>query len=286
MKVELNLPFTYDFDRALERLSGTPVNSVDIHLRLARMPMEEGNLVSVRATGTSQEPNFLIEGVKDEEQLKRIKWVFHFEESLDGIATHFAQTDLAPIFQEHRGTPLVRSFSLYGELMKSIIHQQLNLKFANTLLMRFVEKYGSQQEGVWRYPSPEKIATVTVEELRELQFSTRKAEYVIGLSQAIAAGALDLESLRTKNDEEVAAELTAYRGVGPWTAQGLLMFGLGRPNLFPTADIGLQNALKILWKLDRKPTQDEIRERFTDWSPYLSYAALYLWRSIEVPEVK
>ncbi|MBD7907315.1 DNA-3-methyladenine glycosylase family protein [Sporosarcina gallistercoris] len=286
MNAELNLPFTYDFDRALERLSGTPVNSVDHQLRLARVPMEEGNLVTVRATGTSQEPNFIIEGIMGEEQLARIKWIFHFEESLDGVAAHFAQTDLAPIFKEHIGTPLVRSFSLYGELMKSIIHQQLNLKFANTLLMRFVEKYGSQQEGVWRYPSPKRIATVTVEELRELQFSTRKAEYVIGLSQAIAAGALDLESLRSKTDEEVVAELTAYRGVGPWTAQGLLMFGLGRPNLFPTADIGLQNALKILWKLDRKPTQNEIRERFSVWSPYLSYAALYLWRSIEVPAVE
>lgn len=281
MNVELNLPFTYNFDRALERLSGTPVNSVDLQLRRVRVPMDEGNLVTVRATGTTQKPNFILEDIKDEQQLDRIKWIFHFEESLDGIAAHFAQTDLAPIFKEHIGTPLVRSFSLYGELMKSIIHQQLNLKFANTLLMRFVETYGFQQEGVWRYPSPERIATVTVEELRELQFSTRKAEYVIGLSQAITAGALDLESLRSKTEEEVSAELTAYRGVGPWTAQGLLMFGLGRPNLFPTADIGLQNALKMLWELDRKPTQGEIRERFSDWSPYLSYAALYLWRSIE-----
>lgn len=286
MNVELNLTFPYDFDRALERLSGTPVNSVDLIRRLVRVPMKEGNLVTVRATGTLQDPRFLIEGLIDEEQLAHIKWIFHFEESLDGIAAHFAATDLAPIFQEHMGTPLVRSFSLYGELMKSIIHQQLNMKFANTLLMRFVETYGFQQEGVWSYPDPERIAAVAVEELREMQFSTRKAEYIIGLSQAIASGALDLESMRTKSDEEVTEELVAYRGVGPWTAQGFLMFGLGRPNLFPTADIGLQNALKALWKLDRKPTQEELRIRFPDWSPYLSYAALYLWRSIEGPVIK
>nr|WP_025783600.1 DNA-3-methyladenine glycosylase [Sporosarcina sp. D27] len=282
MNIELKLSFPYDFDRALERLSGTPVNFVDLQQRFVRVPMEEGNLVKVQATGTTEDPAFLIDGLEDEEQLAHIKWLFHFEESLDGIAAHFAKTDLAPIFQEHIGTPLVRSFSLYGELMKSIIHQQLNLAFANTLLMRFVEKYGSQQDGVWRYPKPERIAAVSVDELREMQFSTRKAEYVIGLSSAIATGALDLEAMRMKNDEEVAEELIAYRGVGPWTAQGFLMFGLGRPNLFPVADIGLQNALKSLWKLDRKPTQDEIRDRFSDWSPYLSYAALYLWRSIEV----
>ncbi|REB09585.1 DNA-3-methyladenine glycosylase 2 family protein [Sporosarcina sp. BI001-red] len=281
MNIELKLSFPYDFDRALERLSGTPVNAVDLQQRLTRVPMEAGNLVTVQATGTLQEPTFLIEGLKDDEQLTHLKWIFHFEESLEGIAAHFTQTDLAPIFLEHIGTPLVRSFSLYGELMKSIIHQQLNMKFANTLLMRFVETFGFQQKGVWRYPDPQRIAAVTVEELREMQFSTRKAEYVIGLSQAITSGALNLESMRTKSDEEVTTELVAYRGVGPWTAQGFLMFGLGRPNLFPTADIGLQNALKVLWKLDLKPTQEEIRARFPEWSPYLSYAALYLWRSIE-----
>ena len=114
-----------------------------------------------------------------------------------------------------------------------------------------------------------------------MQFSTRKAEYLIGLSQAIAAGSLDLEKFRQMEDEEVTAELVTYRGVGPWTAQGFLMSGLGRSNLFPLADIGLQNALQQLWGMDRKPTKEEITARFPDWSPYLSYAALYLWRSIE-----
>ena len=60
-----------------------------------------------------------------------------------------------------------------------------------------------------------------------------------------------------------------------------LMSGLGRPNLFPLADIGLQNALKKLWGMDRKPTIDEMLVHFPDWTPYLSYAALYLWHSIE-----
>lgn len=282
MSIELALTFPYDFDRALERLAGNPIHAVDLKKRLVRVPMDTGNLVTVQAIGTLQEPLFLITGIQDKEQLAHIKWVFHFEESLDHIANHFAATDLAMIFEEHVGTPLIRSFSLYGELIKSIIHQQLNMKFANTLLMRFVEKHGTQLEGVWRLPTPEQVATISVLELREIQFSTRKAEYVIGLSQSIATGDLNLEALHQKSDEEVTAELTSYRGVGPWTAQGFLMFGLGRPNLFPVADVGLQNALKQCWALDRKPTKDEIQARFEEWSPYKSYAALYLWRSIEV----
>ena len=165
--------------------------------------------------------------------------------------------------------------------MTSIIHQQLNLSFSHTLTQRFVESFGEQVDGVWRYPSPERIALLDVSALRDRQFSTRKAEYVIGLSQSIAGGALQLEQFKEMDDEEVVAKLVAFRGVGPWTAQNFLMFGLGRPNLFPLADIGLQNALKKLWGMDRKPTKEEMLDRFPDWSPYLSYAALYLWRSIE-----
>ncbi|MBO1912845.1 DNA-3-methyladenine glycosylase 2 family protein, partial [Microvirga sp. 3-52] len=145
--------------------------------------------------------------------------------------------------------------------------------FANTLSMRFVETFGSKMDGVLRYPSPDIVANLDVSTLREMQFSTRKAEYMIGLSQAIAAGSLELEELGQMDDDEVTAKLTAIRGVGPWTAQSFLMSGLGRPNLFPIADIGLQNALKILWELERKPIKEEIVARFPDWTPFLSYAA-------------
>lgn len=147
--------------------------------------------------------------------------------------------------------------------------------------MRFVETFGDSVEGVWRYPSPERIASLDVSVLRDMQFSNRKAEYIIGVSRAVVSGELDLQQLKRWEDAEVMEKLVSYRGVGPWTAQNFLMFGLGRPNLFPVADIGLQNALKQLWGLDRKPTKDEILACYPNWSPYLSYAALYLWRSIE-----
>ncbi len=243
--------------------------------------MEEGNIVSLQSTGTKQLPSFLLENAIDEFQIETVKSIFHFDKPLNVIGLHFADTDLESLFAEYEGTPLIKSFSLYGTLMKSIIHQQLNLSFAHTLTLRFVETFGHETEGVWRYPSPERIASLDVSTLRDMQFSTRKAEYIIGLSQAIAQGTLDLERFARMGDVEVTEELVAYRGVGPWTAQSFLMSGLGRPNLFPLADIGLQNALKKLWEMDRKPTKDEMLVRFPDWSPYLSYAALYLWHSIE-----
>jgi DNA-3-methyladenine glycosylase II len=97
----------------------------------------------------------------------------------------------------------------------------------------------------------------------------------------IVQGELNLEKIKQLSDEEILAHLVKLRGVGPWTVQNFLMFGLGRPNLFPIADIGIQNALKKLYNLDRKPTEEEMKTFKLGWDPYLSYASLYLWRSIE-----
>lgn len=278
---QIELPFVYDFDGALERLAKDPVNAVDVVNRSIRVPMMDGNIIGLRGTGTDEQATFTLEGALNDVQVEEIKTIFHFDKPLDGIAAHFKGTDLEALFIEQQGTPLIRSFSLYGTLMRNIIHQQLNLSFAHTLTMRFVEAFGDQVDGVWRYPSPERIASVDVSELRDMQFSTRKAEYIIGLSRSIVEGSLDLEQFRGMDDEEVTAKLIAFRGVGPWTAQNFLMFGLGRPNLFPVADVGLQNALQKIWEMDRKPTKEEILASCPEWSPYLSYAALYLWRSIE-----
>ncbi len=215
-------------------------------------------LLYYEVQGQQQFPHLSWKGGIDLHQIEEIKSIFHFDRPLIEIAAHFKGTELEPLFTAHEGTPLIKSFSLYETLMRSIIHQQLNLSFAHTLTMRFVETFGDSVEGVWRYPSPERIASLDVSVLRDMQFSNRKAEYIIGLSRAMVSGELDLQQLKRWEDAEVMEKLVSYRGVGPWTAQNFLMFGLGRPNLFPVADIGLQNALKQLWGLDRKPTKDEI----------------------------
>ncbi|MCP2033281.1 DNA-3-methyladenine glycosylase II [Planomicrobium sp. HSC-17F08] len=278
--MRMELPFAYDFDRALERLSLDPLHAIDLSDRSVRIPMPEDNVAKVKAKGTSESPVFeIIDAI--EEQMALIADIMHFNRSLEPVMDHFRGTSLAHLFEEHKGTPLIREFSLYGSLMKSIIHQQLNLSFAHTLTSRFVQTYGEQKEGVWFYPAPETIAQLEPVNLRELQFSTRKAEYVIGLSRAIASGELVLEDLAKLEDDEVSARLVHYRGIGPWTAQSFLMFGMGRPNLFPIADIGLQNALKIQWGRPEKPKAEGILLHLPEWEPYLSYASLYLWRSVE-----
>ncbi|WP_264805011.1 DNA-3-methyladenine glycosylase family protein [Cytobacillus sp. NCCP-133] len=277
----------YNFDLVLERLSIDPLNRVDSDKRSVKVPLLlDGTPVvaQVKAIGTTEEPEFLIEGTEGpykEKAAERLTEIFQWHFPLETIHQYFQNTDLKPIFDEHYGTPVVLDFDPYGCLLKCIIHQQLNLAFAHTLTERFVKTYGFQEEGAWFYPLPETVAALTVENLRELQFSGRKAEYVIGIAKEAASGNLDFKELKSLTDEEIYDKLIKLRGVGPWTVQNFLMFGLGRPNLFPVADIGIQNALKKLYQLEEKPTREDMEKFSKSWDPYLSYASLYLWRSIE-----
>lgn len=277
----------YDFERVLERHSLDPLNTVDREQRSIKVPImldHTKNVVEVTATGSVQSPAFLLTGKNTAEKaelINRTAEIFQWNIPLKPINDHFEQTDLNEIFTEHFGTPLVLDFDPFSALLKSIIHQQLNLKFAFTLTERFVKTYGEHVDGAWFYPDAEKIATLSVAELRELQFSGRKAEYVIGIAQAVMDGTLDFAALKQESEEVVFQKLIKLRGVGPWTIQNFLLFGLGRQNLFPTADIGIQNALKKLYKLEQKPSLEEMERFKQGWEPYLSYASLYLWRSIE-----
>jgi DNA-3-methyladenine glycosylase II len=277
----------YNFDRVLERHSLDPLNNIDIKNRSIKVPVmlnEESHVVEVKAIGTIEAPVFILKGKNQTSQsalINRVSEILQWNVPLNPILEHFQKTDLKELFIEHIGTPLVLDFNVFGCLLKCIIHQQLNLKFAYTLTERFVKTFGFEQEGVWFYPSPKTVASLEVSQLRELQFSQRKAEYVIGVGKAAAEEELDLESLKQASEEEIFNRLIKLRGVGNWTIQNLLLFGMGRQNLFPTADVGIQNALKKRYKLEQKPTLEQMEQYKQEWEPYLSYAALYLWRSIE-----
>ncbi|MGE7595396.1 DNA-3-methyladenine glycosylase family protein [Peribacillus frigoritolerans] len=284
---KLQVQGPYNFDLVLERLSLDPLQVVDFTNTTVKVPLyieKEPIVLQVQAIGNIDEPSFIIKGqseVYKSKAIERLKKVFHWHEPLEGVSRHFRESDLREIFEEHRGTAIVLDFDYYSCLVKCIIHQQLNLSFAHTLTERFVKTFGFQMEGAWFYPTPETTAQLQIEQLRAIQFSGRKAEYVIGLSEQIIQGHLNLDIMEKLSDQEVMDILIKIRGIGRWTAENFLLFGLGRPNLFPKADIGIQNALKILYGLPQKPTQEEMESYSVKWAPYLSYASLYLWRSIE-----
>jgi len=172
---------------------------------------------------------------------------------------------------------------LFEALCWGILGQQINLTYAYTLKRRLVEAFGTsiEREGnrYWIFPPPEDIAKLTVEDLSVLKMTVKKCEYLIGVAQLMAEGSLSKELLRNSGDFKAAEKmLVKIRGIGPWTANYVLMRCLRFPNAFPIADVGLHNAIKQVLGTDRKPTIEEILELSAPWTDWEAYATFYLWR--------
>ncbi|PAF36042.1 DNA-3-methyladenine glycosylase [Terribacillus saccharophilus] len=279
---------TYDYHYLMKRWGMDQLNVADVKEHIVKLPVVLGDgsrhIIVLQFSGEITAPYIKVSSADSSKQEDILSWVenwLQWDIDLAGVAAHFVGSDLERLFYAHAGTPIVKDTDLYYCLMKTIIHQQLNLKFAYTLSNRFVEAFGTKEDDIWFYPSPENVASLTYDDLRKMQFSQRKAEYVIDTSRLIIEGKLDLTQLFVLSNEEIAAELTKIRGLGSWSAQNWMLFGLGRADLLPAADIGVQNALKFYDNLTEKPTPAAIHARGERWAPYRSYATMALWRSIE-----
>lgn len=192
---------------------------------------------------------------------------------------------LSPLVKKYAGLRMIGIPDLFEALTWAIIGQQINLTFAYTLKSRLVTQFGEKLvwngETYWLHPSAQRIALLEVEDLKKLQFTTRKSEYILDIAKLITESVLTKTSLKNLQDNHAVHEtLMAIRGVGAWTADYVMMKCLNDPSAFPIADVGLHNALKIQLELERKPTIEEIKEIATNWSGWQAYATFYLWRSL------
>jgi DNA-3-methyladenine glycosylase II len=162
---------------------------------------------------------------------------------------------------------------LLAHLVRDIAGQQLSEIAARAIYGRLVDLLG----GVI---TPEGLASQSEADLRAAGLSGAKIRAVTELGQRVLAGDLDLDRLADVDDAEAQARLVALRGIGPWSAQMFLLHGLRRPDVFPGGDLGLRQALVRLDGLEGMPTPRAAAERALPWSPYRSYAAAHLWRSL------
>ena len=165
-------------------------------------------------------------------------------------------------------------------LVGAISAQQVNLAFAFATRARLVRRYGTPADvdgvTVHAFPSPAVLAEAPVGVLRAMQFSERKAEYIVGLARELATGRLDLSALAGASDADVIARLTAIRGLGRWTAEWFLARALGRPDVCPADDIGVRRALEALCWGGRRRAAAGVRRRAQAWRPHRSLATHYL----------
>jgi DNA-3-methyladenine glycosylase II len=198
-----------------------------------------------------------------------------------------ADPDLAFMATDYWGLRLIGIPDLFEALCWSIIGQQINLSFAYSLKRRLVELAGEEIEYdnhlYYGFPTPSQVAALSVEQLRALQFSGRKAEYLIGLAHTFAAGGMSQEYLLSLHSAEAQVlALTSLRGIGEWTAHYALMKSLKVPSALPYGDVGLYNALFKIKNLPRKPSRAELNAVFEPFRGWEAYLTLYLWRTLAV----
>ncbi|MBI4875083.1 MAG: DNA-3-methyladenine glycosylase 2 family protein [Acidobacteria bacterium] len=162
----------------------------------------------------------------------------------------------------------------FPALARSIVYQQLNGKAASTI-------YGRLEAAVRGRVTPRTVLKLTEDRMRELGLSKQKTSYIRDLAQTTISREVDFRTLPAMPDEVVIASLTAVRGIGVWTAQMFLIFALGRPDVLPTADLGIRAAMKNLYGLAELPKPAEMERIAAPWRPYCSVACWYLWRSLD-----
>jgi DNA-3-methyladenine glycosylase II len=160
----------------------------------------------------------------------------------------------------------------YEALVSAISAQQVSLFAAFAIRNRMVERFGERACHAYSFPTRERMARAREEELTELGFSRRKAEYVLGVARSDA----DLGALHTLSDDEVKATLTSIRGLGEWTADWFLARHLARPRAWPAGDLGLVKAVSALYFGGRKVAIAEVRELGARFDPFQNLSAHYL----------
>ncbi len=166
----------------------------------------------------------------------------------------------------------------YEALVGSIIFQQLAGAAARAILDRFKQIYDG------KIPRPRQYLETEEKHLRASGLSPQKIRYIRDLSERIENGVLDLKRLSDLPSDEVVKELDDVKGIGRWTAEMFLIFVLGRTDVLPVDDLGLQKAAKKTYRLRKLPTKEKFEQLSKKWHPYCSIATLYLWRSQEKPQ--
>jgi DNA-3-methyladenine glycosylase II len=164
---------------------------------------------------------------------------------------------------------------LWGALVLQVIFQQLSLAAATAILTRLEALHGGQM------PTPAELLATDAETLRGMGMSYAKARYLHDLAARLKDGRLDLDRLRTLDDDVARAALTEVKGVGRFTADGVLMLSLRRTDVWPAADLAFRRAAERVWGLDPPASVeqvDAVGERFRPWR---TLAAAYLYSSVE-----
>ncbi len=165
----------------------------------------------------------------------------------------------------------------FDALIRSIVYQQLSGKAAATIHRRVRAMFNSET------PLPPQVAAAEHDALRKAGLSNQKAKYVRNLAEHSLNGSLSVETLHELGDQEIIDALTQVKGIGRWSAQMFLMFRLGRPDVLPDLDLGVQKGIQRAYRMRKLPTPKKVLETGAKWAPYRTIGSWYMWRVLELP---
>ena len=182
----------------------------------------------------------------------------------------------AALIKKHGKPELTRGKNLFQALVRSIVYQQLSGKAAATIYGRFTELFPGK-----KFPTPEQVLKMDFLKLRSAGLSGQKATYIQDLAQKFTDGTIKHKQLHKMSTEEVTKHLTQVKGVGVWTVHMLQIFTLGRLDVLPVGDLGIQKGFQIVYQLKKLPTAKEMEILAKDWREHASVASWYLWRAAD-----
>lgn len=194
---------------------------------------------------------------------------------MDQIIAHLQKDKrLAKVLETVQLNPLPRRNDHYFVLMKSIASQQLSTKAAETIWNRFLDLFPD------RYPYAELVLNTPMESMRGAGMSGQKSNYLKNIAEFSQTNPMTDAHLDGMSDEDIIAYLSSIKGVGKWTVEMLLMFGLGRPNVFPIDDLGVRQGMIKVYGIqsEGKEQRAEMEKIAQKWAPYRSYGCLAMWR--------
>ena len=249
-------------------------------------------LASVRSVGSVDKPALEVglqgEGLTDGEvrlAVDRVGWLLGTGQELGPFyAMANEEPTMSAITQRFYGLHLPHTASVFEALVLAILGQQIATNVARIIRTLLIETYGPHQdfdgETYFAFPRPETLMALSVEELRSMKLSQRKAEYVQGIALAAVEDTASLEGLHRLDDEDVVQQVTSLRGVGHWTAQWLLIRALNRPDALPLGDLALRRVVSRLY-FDGADLDDTRLEEFSRrWSPWRTYATVYMFTAM------
>jgi DNA-3-methyladenine glycosylase II len=259
----VHVPQPYDFERSLDRFTFWGVDRANVWHDGGLHRVIGGREVRIAPLNGSVNVEPLDDVIEP-----AVRVLLGLDLDLDSFYA-FAQGEpvLADLVRRFRGYRPPLAPDPFEALVSSITAQQVSLHAAFAVRSRFIERFGEVGEVAIAFPTRERVARAREEELTELGFSRRKAEYVLGVARA----EIDFADLALLPDDEVKALLTALRGLGEWSADWFLARHLARPEAWPAGDLGLRKAVLAFY-----PEVTDVRAAGVRFHPFQNLSAHYL----------